>query len=580
MMDSTFSRRLSILTGLLISVGALLLARIGSFQFQLDTAQYLQNAASNAYHTARELVPDRGRIYDRNGELLAGNEMYYDIGISPNLIDKKTETANRIGRILGIDPATLEKTLRESKLPYIRLTDKPASTEIAQQIAKEDIVGVRLDPVPRRTYPQGKLAGPIIGFYGADGRGYVGVEEHWNQYLAGQVRFTDESPIPFEVSASNRPQPGDDIYLTIDRSLQELAEQTLEESLKELNLKRGSIIIMDPRNGEILAMASFPTFDPNNYGQADPETLKNPAVSDLYEPGSVFKIASMASALDSGKVDRNWTYKDVGRMVVGGAAIYNWDRAAHGSQSFDDVLIRSWNLGTTSAAMEMGVNPFYDYMRDRWGVNTRMGIDLGGEATGVLRQPGDMYWTDSFLATNSYGQGLQVTPLQMLCYTNVIAHDGQLMQPHVVMKRVRGDQVIWSEPFVMRTPIKKETANQIRDIMVNVVQKGEADKALVPGYKIAGKTGTAQVYNPAIADYDPVYQMNTFVGFLPADEPRVSILIKFDDSPDFASQTAAPVFSKLVQRLVVLMNIPTDKQRAALQAAGGNTWEIAGAITR
>ncbi len=581
MMDATFSRRLSILTGLLITVGALLLARIGSFQFQLDTAQYLQNAASNAYHTAREQVPDRGRIYDRNGELLAGNEMFYDIGISPNLINDKKDAANRIGRILGIDPATLEKTFLENDSPYIRLTNKPASTEIAQKIAKEDIVGVRLDPIPRRTYPQGKLAGPIIGFFGADGKGYVGVEEHWNQYLAGQVRFTDESPIPFEVNANNRPQPGDDIYLTIDRSLQELAEQSLEESLKELNLKSGSIIIMDPRNGEILAMANFPSFDPNNYAEAAKlGTLKNAAVSDLYEPGSVFKIVSMASALDSGKVNRNWTYMDRGVMNVGGAAIYNWDRGAHGSTSFDQVLIHSWNLGTTSAAIDMGVKTFYDYMRDRWGINSRMGIDLGGEATGVLRQPGDMFWTDSFLATNSYGQGLQISPLQMISYSNTIANGGQLMQPHIVLKRVHGDQVIHSEPFVMRTPIRKETADQIRDIMVRVVNEGEADKAIVPGYKIAGKTGTAQLYNPEIAAYDPILQENTFIGFLPADEPRVSILIKFDNSPDYASQTAAPAFSKLVNRLVVLMNIPTDKQRAALRAAGGNTWAIAGAATK
>jgi cell division protein FtsI/penicillin-binding protein 2 len=581
MIDSTFSRRLSILTALLISIGALLLARIGSFQFQLDTAQYLQNAASNAYHTAREQVPDRGRIYDRNGELLAGNEMYYDIGISPDLISEKKKVAARIGPILGIDVATLEKTLDESDRPYIRLTNKPATTEIAQKIAKEDIVGVRLDPVPRRTYPQGKLAGPLIGFFGADGKGYVGVEEHWNQYLAGQVRFTDESPIPFEVNANNRPQPGDDIYLTIDRSLQELAEQTLEESLKELNLKSGSIIIMDPRNGEILALANYPSFDPNNYAEAARlGTLKNSAVSDLYEPGSVFKIVSMASALDSGKVDRNFTYYDEGVMVVGGARIYNWDKAAHGSTSFDQILINSLNLGTTSAAMKMGVTSFYDYMQNRWGVNARMGIDLGGEATGVLRQPGDMYWTDSFLATNSYGQGLQVSPLQMLVYGNTIANNGQMMQPHILLKRVHGEQVIRPEPFVMRTPIKKETANQIRDIMVRVVKEGEASKALVPGYTVAGKTGTAQFYNPELAGYDPVYQENTFIGFVPADEPRVSILIKFDNSPDYASQTAAPVFSKLVQRLVVLMNIPTDKQRAALRAAGGDTAQIAGAITK
>lgn len=580
MVDATFSRRLSILTALLISIGALLLARIGSFQFQLDTAAYLQNSASNAYHTAREQVPDRGRIYDRNGELLAGNEMYYVIGISPELIADKKGVATKLSRILGLNESVLYDTLLKSERKYIRLTDKPANTEIAQKVSKEDIVGVRLDPVPKRIYPQGKLAGPLIGFFGADSKGYVGVEEHWNQYLAGQIRFADESPIPFEVNPDTRPQPGDDIYLTIDRSLQELAEQALEEGLKEYNSPSGSLIIMDPRTGEILAMASYPTFDSNNYAKAPPNSLKNPAVSDLFEPGSVFKIASMASALDSGKVPRNWTYYDKGSLTIGGATVYNWDRGAHGSTSFDQVLINSLNLGTTSAAMAMGTKDFYDYMRDHWGVNARTGIDLGGEATGVLRQPGDMYWTDSFLATNSYGQGLQVTPLQMAAYTNAIANGGQMMQPHIVLKRVHGDQVIPAETFAMRTPIKKDTADQIRDIMVRVVAEGEAKTAAVRGYKIAGKTGTAQVYKPDIANYDPYLQTNTFVGFLPADEPRVSILIKFDLVPKYASETAAPAFASLVERLVVLMNIPTDKQRAQLKAQGGNTSGILGTVLR
>jgi cell division protein FtsI/penicillin-binding protein 2 len=580
MIDTTLSRRLSIVTVILITVGGLLLARIGSFQFQLDTAAYLQNAASNSYNTAREMVPDRGRIYDRNGELLAGNEMFYTIGVSPELIADKVGVAARLSKLLKMDEAAILTILRSTDRKYVPLTSTPAPTSIAQLVAKEEIVGVRLDPVPRRIYPQGALAGPVIGFFGADGKGYVGVEEHWNAYLAGQVKYTAESPIPFEVNANNRPLPGDDIYLTIDRSLQSLAEQTLEEGLKQYKSPSGSIIIMDPRNGEILAMANYPSFDPNNYIKASPDSLKNAAVSDLYEPGSVFKIVSMSSALDSGKVTRNWTYMDRGVLNVGGSNIYNWDRGAHGSTSFDQVLIHSWNLGTTSAALAMGTQLFYDYMRDRWGVNARMGIDLGGEATGVLRQPGDMFWTDNFLATNSFGQGLQVTPLQMACYANTIAYGGQLMQPHVVLKRVHNGQVIMSEPFAMRTPIKKETADQMRDILVRVVTEGEADKARVRGYKIAGKTGTAQLYNPDIANYDPYLQENTFIGFLPADEPRVTILIKVDKIPDFASQTAAPVFSQLVQRLVVLMNIPTDKQREQLRAIGGNTWEIAGAVQR
>lgn len=574
-MNETLSRRLSMMTIVLISIGALLLARVGSFQFQLDTAAYLQNIASNAYHQSREQIPDRGRIFDRNGELLAGNEMYYGIGVSPALVGDKRDVAQKLAPLLSIEEGQLLNYL-QSDAQYIPLTKQPVSTAIAQQVAKLDIRGVVLDPVPRRTYPQGSLAGPVIGFLGGNGKGYVGVEGGHDAELAGQTRFSDESPIPFDINPNNRPPPGDDIYLTIDRSIQYLAETELQQAINDYHADGGNLIVMDPRNGEIYAMASFPSFDPNQYYKADADTMKNPAISDLYEPGSVFKLVSMASALDSGKVPRNWTYNDTSVLMVGGRPIYNWDRAGHGSTSFDTVLIKSYNIGTSNAAIVMGNTTFYDYMK-KWGVNARTGIDMEGEATGVLRQPGDTYWDESFLATNSFGQGLQVSPLQMLCYVNTIANDGQMMQPHITLKRVHGDTVFPAPSYTVRTPIKADTAHQIRDIMIQVVKIGEGEKAAVRGYTIAGKTGTAQYVNPEIQTYDPYRHEATFVGFLPADEPRVSILIRLSHVNDYASQTAAPAFAKFVERLVVMMNIPTDKQRAQLQSQGGITAQILGA---
>lgn len=576
-MTDTLPRRLSILTILLIVIGMLLMARIGSFQFQLDTAAYLQNLASNAYHTPRELIPDRGRIFDRNGELLAGNEMYYDIGVSPALISDKTSVAQKLAPVLGIDIATIQNAL-SSDAEYVALTTSPVATDVAQKISKLDLYGVVLDPKPRRIYPQGALAGPVIGFVGGDGKGYVGVEGKLNSELAGQTRFADTSPIPFEINANNTPQPGDDVYLTIDRSLQFLAETELQNTIEQYKLPGGSLIIMNPRNGEILAMASYPSFDPNAFYKVDPATMRNRAISDLYEPGSVFKIVTMASALDSGKIDRNWTYDDKGVLVVGGRKIYDWDRAAHGTTIFDTVLIKSYNIGTSEAAIAMTPDLFYKYLADKWGVNARTGVDMEGEATGVLYRPGDSVWSDSYLATNSFGQGLQVTPLQMLAYTNVIANDGKMMQPHVVLKRVHNGITYPAEPFVVRTPISADVAHQIRDIMVTTVSSpaGEGYNARVKGYSIAGKTGTAQLYNPAIQNYDPVLNEASFTGFFPADEPRLSILIKLDSVPNYASQTAAPAFSDLVKRLVVLLNIPSDAERAKLQQAGGVTSAIAG----
>ncbi len=263
---------------------------------------------------------------------------------------------------------------------------------------------------------------------------------------------------------------------------------------------------------------------------------------------------------------------------MGGRNIYDWDHAAHGSTSFDTVLIKSYNIGTTSVALQMTSGVFYKYLADKWGVNARTGIDLEGEATGILHQPGDSVWSDSSLATNSFGQGLEVTPLQMLCYTNTIANDGQMMQPHVVLKRVHGDSVYPATPFAMRSPVSADAAHQIRDIMVQVSvhPKARVIKRWCAATRLLAKRAPLNSTMRPSRIYDPYLQEATFVGFLPADEPRVSILIKLDNVSGFASQTAAPAFAELTQRLVVLMNIPTDAQRALLRQQGGVPSNIPG----
>lgn len=578
----SFNRRLTILTGVLVVTGILLLARLASFQFQLDMASYLQTVANRNYRTVDDRYPQRGRIFDRKGELLAGNTTEYRIGISPVYISaaNRERLAQGIADLLNDDPERIY-TLMESKAPYELLTRSPVSVEVAQKVASLESIAIRIDAEPKRIYPQNNLASHIIGFVGWDGtvrRGYVGVEGGYNTDLAGESRVLERSRIPFEVSANDQTPPGKDVYLTIDRNIQYLAETELLDAINRYGAVGGSIIISDPRTGEILAMASYPTFDPNNYYQIDAELMKNPAVSDGYEPGSVFKIVTAAVALQSGKVNENSTYYEgSNRREVGGRAIYNWDRAAHGSQSFVDVLVRSWNLGTTWMSVDvLGKDDFYKGLK-AFGVGAPTGIDLEGEAAGQLREPGSLYWSDSDLATNSFGQGLTVTPLQMISFLNTIANGGQMMQPHVRLKTVDGDKVSPAIPAAVRTPISADVANRITAIMVKVVNEGEGDKARVPGYTIAGKTGTAQIYCATCPGlYDPELQMVTFVGFLPADEPRVSILIKLDKVSGFASETAAPAFAQLVKQLVVLMNIPTDTQRAELRALGGDTALIVG----
>lgn len=581
-MRVSFNRRLTLLTFLLIVIGMLLLARLASFQFQLDVAAYLQKVAVSNYRNVSDRFPERGRIFDRNGELLAVNTTEYRIGISPIYITDRRKLAGELADILNLDEGRVYE-LTGSKAPYELLTTQPVSADVAQKAASLGSIAVSIDPEAKRIYPLGSLAAQVIGFVSWDNnmkRGYVGVEGAYNDELAGQSRVTERSRIPFEVSLNDQPPPGRDIVLTLDRRIQFLAETELLDAINRYGATGGSVIIMDPRNGEVLAMASYPTFDPNAYFNVDRDLMRNPAISDVYEPGSVFKIVTASVALESGRVTEDSTYLEASnRRVVGGRAVFNWDRAAHGSQSFVDILVRSWNLGTTWLAVDvLGAKDFYDGLR-RFGVGAPTGIDLEGEAAGITREPGDLYWSDSDLATNSFGQGLSVTPLQMLAFTNTIAYGGQMMQPHIRLKTIDDGRESLALPTAVRTPISRDVALRITNIMVQVVNtaRGEGKDAGVPGYTVAGKTGTAQLYCPTCAGlYDPELQMATFVGFLPADEPRVSILIKLDKVSLFASESAAPAFAKLVKQLVVLMNIPTDGQRANLKAEGGDTSQIAG----
>jgi cell division protein FtsI/penicillin-binding protein 2 len=575
-MRTTFNRRLSVLTVALLAVGLVLLVRLASFQFNFDINSYWKN--SNRYVHVGDESPSRGLILDRNGEMLAGNTTEYRVGLSPIYITDKEGAAKKLAEVLNIDEAVIYKAVT-SKEQYVQLTSSLLSAETARKVDELGIFGVRLDPEPKRIYPQGSLAAHVIGFVGWDGterRGYVGVEGDYNDDLAGQKLITEESSIPFDANANTRPPPGRTIMLTIDRRLQYIAETELQDAISTYKAEKGTIIIMDPRTGEILAMASFPNFDPNTYTTANPKSLKNPAISDEYEPGSVFKIVTAALAIQDGGIDPNtWTYLDKTVYQIGGANIYNWDRAGHGTQTFSQILIRSWNVGTSTLSVEvLGLRKFYDGLK-RFGVGTATGIDMEGEASGTLKEPGiSIYWSESELATNSFGQGLTVTPLQMLVYGNIIANKGQMMQPHIRLATIDGDRVIKAEPIPVRSPISPEVANTIRDIMIRVVSEGEGDKARVRGYTIAGKTGTAQRQCNECGGYDPYYNNVSFLGFLPGDEPRVSVLIQMEKVPDFASQTAAVVFSKLADRLVVVMNIPTDAERAELKAQGGQTDQI------
>jgi cell division protein FtsI/penicillin-binding protein 2 len=383
--------------------------------------------------------------------------------------------------------------------------------------------------------------------------------------------------IPTEFQPDNSIlERGSDLVLTIDRDVQFLAETTLRQAVESTGATGGTIIIMNPRNGDILAMTSLPTFDPNNLPLDNPNILQNPAIQAIYEPGSVFKVLTVAAGLEAGVITPNWTYNDQASFNVGSRQVWNWDRQAHGETSLQTMLVDSLNVGAATIAVnELGKDEFYRGII-RFGIGARTRVDLEGEEQGILKVPDiSPDWSESDLGTNSFGQGVSVTPLQMLTAVNAIANKGVMMRPRVVQQIVNGVEVTNLEPVPLQKAISEQTAKIVTDMMVAVVRDGVDGNAAMPGYSIAGKTGTAEI--PLVTGgYSSTQFIMTFVGFLPADDPQVSVLIKLDKptSGNFASQTAAPVFRQLVERLVIMLEIPTDEIRRQLASQGGNVNQI------
>lgn len=566
--NETLRRRLPIIVAGMILFSLYLLWEVASFQWlSPEVRTYMDNIADANYTRRLQLAAARGLIYDRTGEVMAVNTLEYEIGISPNLVTNAREAATRLAPILGQNELDLFEKVTSAR-PWVQLA-RPASAQVAQSVTALNIGGIRIDPIPRRSYPQGTLAAQLLGFVNLDLVGHYGVEGYYQDQMAGQIRDRFISNIPFDYRESGWEEDhGNDIILTIDRDVQFLVEQELLAAINSTGARSGSILVMNPRNGEVLAMANYPSFDPNDYYSIDnPQILQNPLVSAQFEPGSIMKVMTVAAALENGTITPNWTYYDNGVINVGGVSIRNWDRAAHGNVDVTQVLVQSLNVGASSISTMMGPTDFYRRMDD-FGFGRQTGIDLDAEAFGTLHVPGGEHWSESMLGTNAFGQGMAVTPLQLLTAFNAVANGGLMMQPHVVREIRDGDRVYVSQPSSLGRPISPETARIVTDMLVATVRDG-IDQASVDGYTIAGKSGTAEIPSPV--GYESGAWIMTFAGFLPADDPQLSILIKLDrpTSGNWASQVAAPVFQRLTERLVILLEIPPDDVRRALAAQGG-----------
>ncbi len=572
--QDVFRKRLPFVVAALIVASLILLIRLASFQFPLDPAvdEYLNRLRDSGYTRTLHLAAARGMIYDRQGEALAVNTLEYSIGVSPALVTDPRSSATQIASILGLSELQVYEMLTSDEVWVPVAQRVPA--EVAARIRQLNLREITMESVPRRSYPQGSVAAQLIGFVGGDLVGYYGVEGYYNSQLTGRVRERRVSNIPFQVELTDWDEDrGGDLILTIDRDVQFIAESELQRAIESSGATAGTILVMNPRNGDILAMASYPSFDPNAYTETDnPNVWNNPAIGMQYEAGSVMKVLTVAAALDLGAITPDFTYNDQGVLREAGIEVRNWDQQAYGTTDVTQILVNSLNVGASTISLRMGPNDFYRMMSD-FGIGRLTGVDLEGEQDGQMAVPGDEDWSESQLLTNSFGQGVAVTPLQMLTAVNAIANDGLMMQPRIVHEIIANGERISSRPANLGRPISAETANIVTDMMVAVVSEGLDSRASVPGYTIAGKTGTAQI--PTAIGYEQGASIVTFVGFLPADDPQISVLVKLDRPTEYwSSLVAAPVFRRLAERLVILLEIPTDNVRRQLAEQGGAVNQI------
>jgi cell division protein FtsI/penicillin-binding protein 2 len=501
--------------------------------------------------------PSRGIIYDRNGAVLASNGFDYQISAAPNLVLEKNEVATALAPILEESRGLILEQLESGK-SYVLLSGR-VSPAVADAVRALPYDGLQIDPLPRRIYPHGHLLSHVLGYVDYDGVGLSGLEAYYQVELAGEEASAEVNVSPLTYQPDVIAREGADLVLTIDRTAQYVTEEHLSRALVEHDARSGTIIVMDPRTGAIIALASKPDFDPYDYFETTKELLPNPAVTLQHEPGSVMKLITMAAALDSGTVTPQSTYYDSGILEIGGVTVYNWDRSAPGQTDMTTLLARSLNVGAATLASWMGQETYYTYM-ERFNFGRRTGVDLSAEAIGQMPLPGGPSWAEASLGTNSFGQSLAVTPLQMVVAASALANEGRLMEPYLVQEIHRDGQILRHEPTVLSQAVSPQTARELTTMAVAAVSR-EVYEAQVPGYTVAGKTGTAQI--PEGGVYHPYDVIGSFIGWLPADDPELMIFVKLDrpQRNPWGSLTAAPTFAGLAQELVVLLDIPPDAVR-------------------
>lgn len=559
-----------IFLGVLIVVGRLVWIQLvhGSDMAELSISQTMGiNIVSSP----------RGAIVDRDGEELAVSIMSKSLYADPVAMEDHPESdaaksgrnvkrlaADLLAAPLGISAESLysDFTIEGARFVWIKRTLSPEMAEEVQRIIKENnLPGLHFLEESKRYYTKGTMAAQVLGFVGTDDVGLSGIELAMDSIIKTRSKEMQETtdavgnPIGESSMEDMRPQNMPTVYLTIDSKIQFVLEDALDRAMKETKSRAAAAILMDPHTGAVLGMASRPTFDPNDFGEYPVSTWTNRAISIIYEPGSVFKPIVGCMGLSENIITPQTVFEDKGSIKIADRVIRNWDGEGRGQVPFEDIIKYSINTGMVQLGMQLGANQMIDYSK-KFGFGQPTGIELPGEESGILYRPEDMYEPD--IATMAIGQGIAVTPLQMLRAICAIANGGELLEPYIIDKIVMPDGRVLrqGQKKVVRRVITEDVAGQMRMMMEKVVSEGGGKPAHIAGYQIAGKTGTAEKLAEQ-GGYAPGEYIASFVGFVPAANPQYAMLVMLDTPQGafYGSQVSAPVFKDTLQQILVAKGI-------------------------
>ncbi len=582
---TSWHTRLFFIRGVICFFAAALVIRL--FMLQIVGYADYKDAADGEHTFYKKLFPKRGEMFirgykrddaldpflvERNGEKVfpaVTNHEFTLIYADPRQIEDPLKAAEIVAPLLELDVETLKEKFQKKGDAYEVVKNKVAD-ELSQKVRDLAIKGIHFAPQERRYYPEPGLGGHLFGYVSTNGdtqKGRYGLEGYFDEILRGK-----EGSLKLETDAIGTLIPvgdkrvteavdGSDLILTIDRTVQLVACDKLKKWVVQHGADGGSIIIQDPQTGAIRALCATPDFDPAQYGKSDIRTFNNPTIFSPYEPGSVFKAFTMAIGLELEKVTPTMTYTDTGSVKIGPYTIKNSDGKAHGLQTMMGVLDESLNTGTIFVARKVGIEQFRKYLKS-FGFGAKTGIDLDTETSGTISSL-DQKNSDIYVATASFGQGITVTPMQLVTAYGALANGGKLMRPYLVDQVVKSDgTIIKTKPSVVRQVISPRTSDLIGGMLVNVVRKGHGKRAGVPGYFVAGKTGTAQVPRKDKKGYEQNATIGSFAGYAPVEHPAFVMLVRIDHPRDvqWAESSAAPLFGEMARFLLQYYEVPPDEK--------------------